>query len=77
MRSICVPGAFIRRSMSSLNRKEPGVYRTAFSLRAKTLYGEMEFVGKMAEEILFTSKLEDEKRLYEIVAQLKSRRRCI
>lgn len=55
------------------NRKEPGVYRTAFSLRAKTLYGEMEFVEKMAEEILFTTKLEDEKRLYEIVAQIKSR----
>lgn len=55
------------------SRKQPGVYRTAFSLRAKTLYGEIGFVEKMAEEILFTSKLEDEKRLYEIVAQLKSR----
>lgn len=55
------------------NRKQPGVYRTAFSLRAKTLYGEIAFVERMAEEILFTSKLEDEKRLYEIVAQLKSR----
>ena len=28
---------------------------------------------QMIEEILFTSKLEDEKRLYEIIAQLKSR----
>lgn len=55
------------------NKKEPGAYRTAFTLRAKSLYGELEFVGKMAEEILFSSKLEDEKRLYEIVAQLKSR----
>lgn len=52
---------------------EPGKYRTTFSLRAKTLYGEVGFVERMMAEILFTSKLDDHKRLYEIIAQLRSR----
>lgn len=55
------------------DRKEPENYRTAFSVKAKTLYGEIGFVEEMLEEILFTSKLGDEKRLYEIIAQLRSR----
>lgn len=53
--------------------KNPGESWSVFSLYVKTLYGEIGFVEQMIEEILFTSKLEDEKRLYEIIAQLKSR----
>ncbi|MEY8427636.1 insulinase family protein [Lachnospiraceae bacterium 46-15] len=59
------------------NWKEPEAYQTAFAIQTKTLYGELGFVEKMVEEILFTSKLEDEKRLYEIIAQLKSRLQMI
>ena len=55
------------------NWKEPENYRTALVIQAKTLYGELGFVKKMVEEILFTSNLDNEKRLYEIIAQLKSR----
>lgn len=53
--------------------KEPGKYRAFFELHTKALYEKMGFVCSMLEEILFRSKLEDEKRLYEIIAQLKSR----
>ncbi|MDO4522763.1 MAG: insulinase family protein [Eubacteriales bacterium] len=42
-------------------------------MRAKVLYDQLEFAFGMMEEILFCSKLEDEKRLYEIVAQAKAR----
>ena len=55
------------------NRKVPGEYRTAFSVKTKALYSEIGFAVKMIEEIVFTSQLDDEKRLYEIIAQLKSR----
>lgn len=53
--------------------REPGKYRAFFELHTKALYEKMGFVCSMLEEILFHSKLEDEKRLYEIIAQLKSR----
>lgn len=55
------------------DRRKPGVYQSCFTVKAKALYSEMDFVCSMIQEILFTSKLEDEKRLYEIIAQLKSR----
>ena len=44
-----------------------------FGIQAKMLYGQISFVFRMIQEILFTSKIDDEKRLYEIIAQLKSR----
>lgn len=44
-----------------------------FGIRSKCLYSQLSFVIKMQKEILCSSKLDDEKRLYEIVAQLKSR----
>ena len=55
------------------DRRKQGVYQSCFTVKAKALYSEMDFVCSMLQEILFTSKLEDEKRLYEIIAQLKSR----
>lgn len=48
-------------------------YKAMFEIKAKTLYEKLDFTFGMIEEILFTSKLEDEKRLYEIIAELKSR----
>ena len=44
-----------------------------FSVRGKALYTKMDFLFKMIGEILNSSKLEDTKRLYEIVASVKSR----
>ncbi len=44
-----------------------------YELYAKALKDQIPFVFSMLEEILTRSKLDDEKRLYEILAQLKSR----
>ena len=43
------------------------------TVRAKALYGQMPSVFALLGEILFTSQLEDEKRLKEILSRLKSR----
>ena len=48
-------------------------FRAMFSVRGKALYPKMNFLFDMVREILETSKLEDTGRLYEIVAQVKSR----
>ncbi len=48
-------------------------YRAFFSLRGKVMYPKIDVLFKMAREILNTSKLDDEKRLYEIIAEVKSR----
>ncbi len=42
-------------------------------IKAKALYQDIPFVFEMIKEILKTSKLDDEKRLYEIIAKMKSR----
>ena len=47
--------------------------KITFELRAKALEEQIPFVFTMMEEIITRSKLEDTKRLYEIIAQLKSR----
>ena len=44
-----------------------------FGIRAKYLKDKENFVFSMIREILFTSKLDDDKRLYEIVARQKAR----
>ena len=44
-----------------------------YELRTKALGEQLPFVFSMVEEILTKSKLDDEKRLYEILAQMKSR----
>ena len=51
----------------------PGDYSAAFEMKAKVLYDKIDFAFDMIEEILFTSSFEKEKRLYEILARLKSR----
>ncbi len=51
----------------------PGSYCAKFEMKAKVLYSELDFAFDIMEEILLTSKLTDEKRLYEIIARMKSR----
>ena len=46
--------------------------RRMFGIRAKFLYDKLDFVMKMIEEILNTSRLDDEKRIHEIIASMKS-----
>lgn len=52
--------------------KEEG-YRAFFEVRTKVLYENMDFAVDMMREMLLESVFTDEKRLYEIIAQLKSR----
>ena len=73
---------------NEINRKSGGISSTlgiyasdtaedkniiTYEIRTKALEEQLTFVFSMIEEILTKSKLEDEKRLYEILAQLKSR----
>lgn len=44
-----------------------------YELKTKALKDQLPFVFSMIQEILTKSKLDDEKRLYEIIAQMKSR----
>ncbi|MDO4307268.1 MAG: insulinase family protein [Eubacteriales bacterium] len=48
-------------------------FRAMFSVRGKALYTKMTFFFDMIKEILVSSRPEDTKRLYEIIAQVKSR----
>ena len=53
--------------------QDTDAFRAMFAVRGKALYPEMDFMFSMIREVLTTSKLTDTKRLYEIVAQVKSR----
>lgn len=53
--------------------KNKGKFLAAFQIKAKVLYENIDFSFKMIKEIILGSKLDDEKRLYEIIAQTKSR----
>ncbi len=53
--------------------EDPEYVSLLFGIRAKCLYHQLPFVYSMIEEILTSSNLRDEKRLYEIIAQKKSR----
>ena len=53
--------------------KDPDEFRAMFAVRGKALYPEMDFMFSMIREVLTTSRLEDTKRLYEIIARVKSR----
>ncbi len=48
-------------------------YLHHFELKAKILYDKLPFAFKIFREVIFTSDLEDKKRLYEIICMLKSR----
>lgn len=58
---------------SYADARKDDAYQLKFELRAKVLYGKLDFAFQMINEILFTSDFTDEKRLYEILAMLKSR----
>ncbi len=53
--------------------KNDGEFTHLFKMKAKVLYSKIDFAFDMISEILFTSKLDDTKRLREIIARLKSR----
>ncbi|MGI6069029.1 MAG: insulinase family protein [Blautia sp.] len=55
------------------DRTDSQEFLPVFGIRAKALYRNLDFVYRMIEEILDGSKLDDTKRLGEIVSQLKSR----
>lgn len=55
------------------NIKEHDKYTSMFEIRAKVLYENLGVAFRLIDEIIFTSKINDEKRLYEIIARLKSR----
>lgn len=55
------------------NMREKEKFRIMFELKAKTLSDKTDFAFAMMREILHRTKLTDTKRLYEIIAQLKSR----
>ena len=55
------------------DRADSREFLPAFGIRSKALYPQLDFVYLMMKEILQTSKLEDTKRLKEIVSQLKAR----
>ena len=48
-------------------------YKAAFSVTGKAMYSNIDVLFRMIREILNTSKLSDTKRLYEIIARVKSR----
>lgn len=53
--------------------RDKNKFRTMFEMRAKMLCDKTDFAFAMMREILNRTKLTDKKRLYEIIAQLKSR----
>ena len=53
--------------------RQKNQFRGFVGIRASVLYDKLPFAFDMAEEILFRSNFEDDKRLYEIIAKLKSR----
>lgn len=55
------------------NMREPEKFRIMFELKARVLSDKTDFAFAMLREILHRTKLSDKKRLYEIIAQLKSR----
>ena len=54
------------------DHREAGSYRTMFGIRAKALAEKMPFAFSMIEEILLRSRLDDSRRLYEIISEQKS-----
>ena len=52
---------------------KPNQYEVKYEVRAKVLYENLHKAFELIKEILFTSKINDEKRLKEIIAQLRSR----
>lgn len=60
---------------SYVNLREPEKFIGAFAAKVKVLYSHLDFAFSIFKEIFTASKLEDEKRLGEILAENKSRAR--
>lgn len=56
-----------------VNAKNMEEYKITFEVRAKAMYEELGKTFALLEEILMTSKLDDESRILEIIAEQKSR----
>jgi Zn-dependent M16 (insulinase) family peptidase len=56
-----------------MNVNDNDDYIITADVRTKVLYSNIKKAMELIEEIMFSSKLEDEKRLYEIVSEMKSR----
>ena len=56
-----------------VNHKNPDELTTTFEIKTKVLYENTAEAYRLIQEILFTSKLDDSKRLLEIIEELKSR----
>ena len=56
-----------------VTKVEEKAFRATFEMKGKALYPKMDVLFAMMREILMESKLDDEKRLKEILAMLKSR----
>lgn len=52
-------------------------YRTTLEIRSKALYKERDRAMELMKEIILTSQFEDTKRLYEIIAEAKSRMQAV
>lgn len=52
---------------------DPDVYDPAFEIRFKTLYGNIRKTLELASEVIFTSKLDDKKRIRDILEEARSR----
>ncbi len=66
-------GGIVTGVTSYADAKVDGRYQLKYEVKAKVLYDKLDFAFRMISEILFTSNFSDEKRLYEILAMLKSR----
>lgn len=55
------------------NSKKLDEYKVTFEVKVSALFENLEKAVALLEELLFTSKLEDEKRLLEIISEQKSR----
>ena len=53
--------------------KDKDDYQVKFEVRTKALYDKLLEAAALMKEMFFTSNIDDEKRLYEIIAELKSR----
>jgi len=57
----------------SVSAKDEGKYKHMIGMKAKVLCQNLDFAYDIINEILFTSDFTDKKRMYEIIAMLKSR----
>lgn len=60
-----------------VNSKNLEEFKLTFEIKAKTLYENTDKAYDLVEEILFTTKLSDEKRLLELIRELKAKMQAV